>query len=277
MNMEEVIIRVYCCIEEKLNGLQEKYRLRTRGFAPKLTDTEVITMEIVGQIAHQNCAARVYEYFKSHWQSWFPALGSRSVFMKQTTNLCQVKQMVMSMIFPPASDFHIIDGLPLPICKLARSRRCRSLQDFADYGFCAAKNEHYYGLKAHIAIDTQGLITFCTLTPANLDERDVLPNLFGEITGILLADKGYISAEKQAELYKNNIDLQTLKRKNMPDNRPETVTKFISKTRKIIETVFSILTEAFDVHRIKARSIYSFASKLSSKLLAANFYSLLKS
>lgn len=277
MNIEETIIRIFCCIDEKLKELRKQYKIRARGFSPKLTDEEVITMEIFGQMMHQNCVGRIYEYFKNHWQSWFPQLGSRVNFLKQSTNLCQIKQQLMKDLFPPYDDLHIIDGLPLPICKLTRSRRCRSLENFAHYGFCAAKNERYYGVKAHIATNSKGLISFVTLTSADVDERDVLDNLKGYLQGTLLGDKGYLSCEKQASLRHHNIDLLTLKRKNMPDNRSDTLKKFISKTRKNIETTFSILTEFFDAHRIKAKSIYSFTSKLVSKIIAFNFYSLLKS
>mgnify|MGYP000235711881 CR=1 FL=1 len=64
MNIETFIIEIYCCIEEKLRGI----KLRSRGFAPKLTDAELITMEIVGHLTHQNCTEWIYNYFKTHWQ-----------------------------------------------------------------------------------------------------------------------------------------------------------------------------------------------------------------
>ena len=48
LSMEEFIIAVYCCVDDFLKGIQEKYRSRKRGFGPSLTDAEVITMEIVG-------------------------------------------------------------------------------------------------------------------------------------------------------------------------------------------------------------------------------------
>jgi hypothetical protein len=273
MNIETLIIEIYCCIEEKLKGL----KLRRRGFSPKLTDAELITIEIVGHLMHQNCTQWIYNYFKTHWQDWFPNLGSRANFMKQSYNLSFIKQRLMKDIFPTKSTLHIIDGLPLPICHHARSNRCRSMQDMASYGYCAAKDERYYGLKAHIMIDDKNLITFVTLTSASTDEREVLHNLCGTIYGHLLGDKGYISQEKQAILKKNNIEIHTLKRHNMQDNRSENSKKFISKTRKLIETTFSILTQTFDIAHTKARSIHSYASKIASKILAYNFSILLKS
>ena len=43
----DFIIYVYCCVEDTLSKISIQ-KLRTRGFAPKLTDAEVITMELVG-------------------------------------------------------------------------------------------------------------------------------------------------------------------------------------------------------------------------------------
>ena len=188
MNIEINIIEIYCCIEKSLVGL----KLRKRGFPPKLTDAELITMEIIGHLMHQNCTEWIYKYFKTHWHEWFPKLGSRANFMKQSRNLFFVKQKLLNDIFPPQSRLHIIDGMPLPICKYARSYRCKSLKPLASYGYCAAKDERYYGLKAHMMIDDKNHITFVTLTSASTDEREVLYNLCNHIQGHLLGDKGYI-------------------------------------------------------------------------------------
>jgi hypothetical protein len=48
MPIEDFIIHVYCCVEEIYRQLV-KTPLRRRGFQPKLTDSEAITPEIVGE------------------------------------------------------------------------------------------------------------------------------------------------------------------------------------------------------------------------------------
>ena len=49
MPLEDFIITVFCWVDEHLNALLGDHRLRSRGFAPKLNDSEVITMEVVGE------------------------------------------------------------------------------------------------------------------------------------------------------------------------------------------------------------------------------------
>ena len=49
MPLEDFIITVFCWIEEHWSPVMGGQRLRQRGFAPKLTDSEVIMMEVVGE------------------------------------------------------------------------------------------------------------------------------------------------------------------------------------------------------------------------------------
>ena len=49
MPLEDLIITVFCWVEERLESLLGKERLRQRSFAPKLADSEVLTMEGVGE------------------------------------------------------------------------------------------------------------------------------------------------------------------------------------------------------------------------------------
>jgi hypothetical protein len=48
MSEEYFIIVTYCIVDDIIKSL-ELPPLRTRGFSPKLSDSEVITMKIVGE------------------------------------------------------------------------------------------------------------------------------------------------------------------------------------------------------------------------------------
>jgi len=45
---------------------------------------------------------------------------------------------------------HVVDGLPMPVCKFARAYFSRVFKGKAAYGYCAAKKERYYGFRGHI-------------------------------------------------------------------------------------------------------------------------------
>ncbi len=49
MNLDDLIITVFCVVDDDLNDILGTSRLRQRGPALILSDSEVITMEIVGE------------------------------------------------------------------------------------------------------------------------------------------------------------------------------------------------------------------------------------
>lgn len=87
ISLENFIITVFCLVEENYESAIKGQKLRSRGFKPKLTDSEVITMEIIGEFLGIDTDKGLWLYFKSHWQTWFSPLSSRSNFVKQASNL----------------------------------------------------------------------------------------------------------------------------------------------------------------------------------------------
>ncbi len=90
---EDFIIQVFCCIDDLLKQIQMIYPPRTRGFAPKLSDSEIITMEIIGEYYGIDTDKGIWEYFRRYWQELFPKIGSRSSFARQASNLYQYKEV----------------------------------------------------------------------------------------------------------------------------------------------------------------------------------------
>ena len=93
MPVEDFIIYIYCCVADAYRDIV-KTPLRSRGFQPKLTDSEVIAMEIVGEFMGKDTDKGIWRYFRNHWHQLFPNLGSRSNFVKQSANLWMVKQKI---------------------------------------------------------------------------------------------------------------------------------------------------------------------------------------
>ena len=86
MPLEEFIISVFCWVEVQVAQLLQGVKLRQRGYAPRLSDTEVITMEIVGAVLGYQGDEAIWEYFRRHWLPWFPGLGGRTTFSRQAAN-----------------------------------------------------------------------------------------------------------------------------------------------------------------------------------------------
>ncbi len=137
--------------------------------------------------------------------------------MRRAANLWQIKHQLHHRFAQLLGAFedkiHIVDGLPIPICVITRAARCRSFSAEASYGYGAAKKQRYYGFHGHLLSSSLGIATAFPWTPANGSERDCIGELVQNISGLLIGDKGYLSADLQGELVKEGINLQTPLRK----------------------------------------------------------------
>ncbi len=139
MPVEDFIISVFCWVEKSVaNVVRPVVKLRQRGRQPRLSDAEVITMELVGEFLGYEGDKAIWSYFRRHWLAWFPALGDRTSFLRQASNLWCVKQrlheQLVAELGAAGDDCHLIDGFPISVCKLARARRSQLLKAEAARG-----------------------------------------------------------------------------------------------------------------------------------------------
>jgi hypothetical protein len=258
MSEEEFIIFIYCCIDDLYPEIlkRNKKKLRTRGFSPKLSDAEVITMEVVGEFLKMDEDKQIWTYFKTHYLFLFPTLGSRSNFVKQASNLWQIKQQIYTHFSEKLGGYsdkiHITDGFPMPICQFARAYRSRLFKEEATYGHCASKRQTYYGFQGMITMNSLGVVSGYTVTAANIDEREAVWETVQNIEGLLIGDKGFISDHLKESLSKINIRLETSLRKNMKETRCKKFVRKIVSKRRLVETVIGQLDLFFPINQLLA-------------------------
>ena len=262
MPREKFIIGVYCLISDWFK--KTSFKLRQRGPNPALGDDEVLTMEVVGEFLGMDKDKEIHSYFKQHWHHFFPKMGDRSAFVRQSANLWRIKSYLQKYLAKKWGAFddniHIVDGFPMPMCNFRRAYFSKLFKGEADYGHCASKNQTYYGFKGHLLISLEGVVTDISFTAANVDEREAALGLIGDIKGTLLGDKGYIG--KKSEFLQYGINLETPLRANMKETRPSWAIKMINNTRRRIETVIGQLSERFNIEKIRARDFWHLTSRM---------------
>jgi hypothetical protein len=262
MPTDDFIIAVFCLVDDQLKKLLNDKKLRQRGFQPNLTDSEVITMEIVGEFLGYDEDKKIWQYFKEHWAHFFPEIPDRTNFARQAAKI------FAETLGAYHDQLHIVDGLPMPVCKFARAYFSCVFKGDAAFGYCASKKERYYGFRGHVVISSLGVITAAAFTPANIDERDVCSSLTEKIQGLLLGDKGFIRPSLKEELAARGLHLQTPVRDNMEEKRPHKFLKWMMSTRRLIETVIGQLSERFHIEKIRARNMWRQVSRFWRKVLA---------
>ena len=273
MPEEEFIIATFCLIDDLYHELFP-YRIRSRGYDPKLSDSEVITIEVVGEWLGFHKDKEIWKYFRRHWLHLFPNIPARTKLASQGANLWAVKQELMErlvqMLGANQDDVHLIDGFPIEICARVRAPRRKIFNDEVDYGYCASKKKPFFGFQGHLLVSMTGVPVSLSLTPANVDERDAAYDLVEIIAGLLLGDKGYIRPIFKEDCEALGIDLQTPLRKNMKDKRPRKFVRLIMRIRRRIETVIGQLAAYFDIEHCGCRDMWHMTARVARKLLAYN-------
>ncbi len=272
MDREEFIIHVYCIVDGLFNRVTKSKKIRKRGPSPILSDAEIITMQVVGEFLGIDGDKNIWEYFKANWSKFFPEIGDRTTFAKHVGNLWywinRVQESAASELSAISDDIHITDGFPVPVTNFKRAHFSKVFKGYAAYGYCAAKNQSYYGLKGHLVINSIGVISHFAFAPANIDERDVLPENVDGISGKLLGDKGLIRPELSAHLLQRGIKLEHPLRANMEECRSEKYLKSMKDKRRLVETVIGQLTERFNIEKMRARNEVRAGIRFMRKILS---------
>ncbi len=67
-------------------------------------------------------------------------------------------------------DGFIIDSLPAPVCRRARTRRCRKAPGREFCGYCADKREKFFGWRLHLVCRPDGGPVRVQMLPAEVHD-----------------------------------------------------------------------------------------------------------
>ena len=152
MPLDEFIINVYCEICEAYAAVTST-PLRRRGFAPTLSDEEALTMEIVGAYLGMSQDKQIWSYFHCHWRAWFPRLGARSTFVRQSANLWALKQCMhrhwVRRLGACKGAVHLVDGFPVPVCHFRRAHFSQGVSGRGDVWLLRLQTADLLRLQGH--------------------------------------------------------------------------------------------------------------------------------
>jgi hypothetical protein len=272
MDREDFIIHVYCIISKFFDSLTKSKSIRQRGPRPHLADDEIITMQVVGEFLGMDGEKNIWEYFSKNWIHFFPGLGDRTTFVKQVGNLeywiRRLHSTIAAELSANSDTIHITDGFPAPVTKFKRAHFSKVFKGYAEYGYCAAKGEIYYGFKGHIVINSIGVVSHFCFAAANIDERDVLPENVDGISGKILGDKGLIRPSLTEMLARQGVELEHPLRENMKESRTPRYLSMLKNQRRLVETVIGQLNDRFNIEKVRARTTWRLGLRFMRKILA---------
>lgn len=236
---------------------------------PKLSDKEWIALSLAAEATSIDSELSLFKQLPPEVENKI----ERSVYNKRRRHLSlhtqQIQKRLADTIIPHETH-HLIDSMPLEVCKFSRAKRSRVCTEYAesspDYGYCAAQKLHYFGYKIHAVCTQQGVFKAFDISKASVHDIHYLNDIGDQFEQcVLIGDKGYLSQTYQADLFATSaIQLQTPSRSNQLEQKP--FPPIYRKARKRIETLFSQLCDQFMIRRNYAKSFKGFSARIVAKL-----------
>jgi hypothetical protein len=269
--LDSLIIAVFCVIDDTLRQAVPG-RLRRRGPRPRLSDAEVLTVEVVGEYLGLDREAELFPYFRRHYRHFFPARGRvhRTTFVRQAANLWKVKEALWQRLLGRTGcdpRWAMADSFPVAVCRFGRAPRCRRFRAEAGYGPDHAAKATIYGFRLHARVCWPGVVTRLSVAPAGVSDVAVLEELTDQTAGVCLADRAYWAPELSEWLRGRGVEMLAPFKKWASDPASERGRR-ITRIRYRIETVFSQLCERLSIKRVWARDLWHLSSRLLRKVLA---------
>ena len=206
-----------------------------------------------------------------------PGAHHRTTFARQCANLWHVKELIWRRLaeeVAPADDrLHIVDSMPVPVCRFARATFCRRFRGEARYGKDHADRQTFYGFRLHARLTWPGLISEVVLAPANASEQSVLaaPGPRPPPPGVRRPGRPQLLRPPAQGAAGGGRAGPADAARPPGQGRPARVPGqkwALSDTRYRIDTVFGQLTDRFHVKRVWARDLWHLMGRLFRKVLA---------
>ena len=272
MNLNDFIVNIFCQVDDFMKKHFQTRTLRKRGPLPQLADSEVLTMEIVGEYLGLQTDKDIFKFFKNSYCHYFPKLTNRVTFLRQAANLWAIKQCLFDSIAKRFTDtISVLDSFPLAVCRFARAKRSKLFKAVAAYGK-ELGNQTFYGFRLHLKINSIGMIQAFELAPANVHDIQMLPELTCGDRGLLLGDRAYFSEPLRAELLKTQgLELSVPTKYGKSTHLEDKQLRSRKRIRRLIETVGSQLNHYFAIKKIWARDLWHLTNRICRKILSHTF------
>lgn len=266
-HQENTLNLIFSIVDDFCNRYLKKRKRRKVGRKQRYTDNQILKMVVLKHLSGIQSDRSLIRICKEGLaMKLFKTLPDHSRFNRRTKELTPLmvrfQRFLTRKLKTEDKLIRIIDSTALPVVNYWRSYRCHGFPE-ANYGYCAAKKEKYYGFKLHLLTTVNGIPTDYDLTPASIPDGKMTEEMvdnYGQL--ILLGDMGYLNQEKQNILKEQGKTLITPFRKNQKRKNSQ-LSKKLLKFRRRIETVFSQLKEHMHIEKTKAKSLCGLATRVT--------------
>lgn len=186
--------------------------------------------------------------------------------------------LISSMMFPLLAYVQSRSGACTGICFIASTalevcdpKRIHQHRVFAvDAKRGTSSMGWFFGLKLHLAVNDRGERLACCLTPGNIDDRTLVPQMVERLRGKLIADRGSISAPLTERLFEQGLQRITRLRKHRKDHLMHLSETLLVRKRAIIASIIDQRTNISQLEHARHGSPTNVVIHLIAGLLASS-------
>ena len=274
-DLDSLVTRLYVTVDDLLVRYpQWTPRRPVVGIAPQLSDAELVTLAVIQVLLRYNTEARFIRYAHAHLRPWFLYLPNRAGYNKRLRRSAGLLQHVIGWLAQNSpswdDDLWLVDSTPVECARSRQTVQRSDLGGWAEYGYCPSHSRYFWGLRLHLVATPAGLPIGFALAGAKADERDTALGIL-EAAGltrqgqVLIADKGYRSAEFETALNEAGI---TLIRPATKSESPRAGQRFLKPFRQTIESIYNTLKDQLGLERHHGRTPQGVTTRVLQRLLA---------
>ncbi len=268
------LVELFCRIDDFWKNFELLWNshLLTQGkILPKrhssLSMSEIIMILILFHLIRYRDFKTFYiHYVCVYLKKEFPHLVSYTQFLELKKRAIFPLYCFLLTLCGKCSGVSFVDSTSLAVCHQKRIQSHRVFKGLAKRG--KTTKGWFYGFKLHIVVNENGELLSFLLTPGNVSDLVVLPDLTKGLFGKLFGDKGYISQEMFEKLFSKGIKLITKLRAKMRNKFMHVIDKVLLKKRGLIECIVGQLKYICQIEHSRHRSPLNFVVNLFAGLIS---------
>lgn len=246
-----------------------------RGPKPKASDLEILALSLLQSYLGIESESYFFAIIGRRLPELAARVGTRRNYNERRKSMYRAAEtvrcrMVEAMRGANPERIFVIDSMPIESCRFARAKNSaifrESFSTAPNYGYCAAHKTYYFGYKLHAVCTPDGVVEYYDITPANVSDICMLPEVkerFGDC--LLLGDTGYLNRDAAMDLFDYaGIELLVPYRGNMKE-RPSLPAGF-GPVRKRVEVLFSQLVDQGGMRKNYAKRQKGLFGRIVSKM-----------
>jgi hypothetical protein len=271
--MSDTLTAVFCVVDDFCRVFEPAWNkrllesnLKSRDKKGRLSLSEIMTILVSFQLSNHRHLKGYYLFMKKYHSHEFPTLVSYPRFVQIIKSAMIPLVAFFEFVKGEENGIYFIDATAISVCKNKRIYQHKVFKNFAKRG--KSTMGWFFGFKFHLIINQDGDPIDFKLTPGNVDDRKPVVELAKNLYGKIFGDKGYISRDLFANLFKDGLHLFTALKKNM---KPHVVALEDSKrlsARNLIESTFNVMKNSQHLEHSRHRSPLNFMVNILSVVCA---------